>query len=131
MSFNIVSIVSSNRHFFRHTGYHLVILVEGIMRINWLAVQNEMQSKDFSLFSSASFFVQWSRNVWAIFGRGPDEDHLCEIILNLGQKFKRRCCLKIFLFLALAAILFFFGGGGECLVIVVESLMRNIYVKLF
>ena len=30
---------------------------------------------------------------------------MCEIILNLGQQFRNRCCFKILLFLALTAIL--------------------------
>ena len=34
------------------------------------------------------------------------EEHFCEIILILGHGPGRRCCLKVFLFLALAAILF-------------------------
>ena len=33
------------------------------------------------------------------FGRGHQEEHFCEIILNLDQWF-RRCCLKIFLILS-------------------------------
>ena len=39
------------------------------------------------------------------FGRVYYEEHFCEIILNLDQWFRKRCLLKIFLFLALAAIL--------------------------
>ena len=31
---------------------------------------------------------------------------MCEIILNLGQQFRKRCCFKIFLSLGLANILF-------------------------
>ena len=31
---------------------------------------------------------------------------MCEIILNLGQWIRRRCCLNIFIFLALLDILF-------------------------
>ena len=33
------------------------------------------------------------------------EEQFCEIILNLGQWFRRRCCLKDFLSGALAALL--------------------------
>ena len=40
------------------------------------------------------------------FDRVPYEEHLYDIILNLGQLFRRGCCLKIFLVLALDAILF-------------------------
>ena len=29
------------------------------------------------------------------FGIGPYEEHLCEIVLNLDQRFWRGCCLKI------------------------------------
>ena len=46
------------------------------------------------------------RNCLGNFCRGPYEEHLCEIILNLGQQFRKRCCFKIFLYLALATILF-------------------------
>ena len=38
------------------------------------------------------------------------EEQYCEIILNLGQWFRRRCCLKDFLYGALAALLF---GGAK------------------
>ena len=34
------------------------------------------------------------------------KEHLCEIILKSGHWPRRRCCLKVFLFLALVAILF-------------------------
>ena len=44
------------------------------------------------------------------FARGYYEEQFCEIILNLGQWF-RRCCLKDFLSGALAALLF--GGGNN------------------
>ena len=43
-------------------------------------------------------------------GRGYYEEQFCEIILNLGQWFRRRCCLKDFLSGALEALLF---GGAE------------------
>ena len=44
------------------------------------------------------------------FGRGYYEEQFCEIILNLGQRFRSRCCLKDFLSGALAALLF---GGAK------------------
>ena len=37
------------------------------------------------------------------FGREPYAEQMCELILHLCQQF-RRCCLMIFLFLALVAI---------------------------
>ena len=40
------------------------------------------------------------------FGKGYYEEQFCEIIFNLGQWFRRRCCLKDFLSGALAALLF-------------------------
>ena len=40
------------------------------------------------------------------FGRGYYEEQFCEIIVNLGQWFRRRCRLKDFLSGALAAFLF-------------------------
>ena len=36
--------------------------------------------------------------------------HFCEIILKLGHWPRRRCCLKVFLILAMAVILF--SGAG-------------------
>ena len=50
------------------------------------------------MFSRAEPFRQ--------FGKGAYEEHLCEIILKSGHWPGRRCCLKVFLFLALVAILF-------------------------
>ena len=44
------------------------------------------------------------------FGRAYYEKLFCEIILNLGQWFRRRCRLKDFLSGAMAALLF---GGAE------------------
>ena len=43
------------------------------------------------------------------FGRGSSEEYLCD--LNLGQQFRRRCCLKMFLFLALALVTILFSGA--------------------
>ena len=40
------------------------------------------------------------------FDRGYYEEQFCEIILNLGQWFRSRCCLKDFLSGALAAHVF-------------------------
>ena len=49
-------------------------------------------------------------NDFSKFGRGSPKKHFCEIILKLVHWSKRRCHLKVFLFLALAAILF---SGAE------------------
>ena len=42
-------------------------------------------------------FVLGGAEPFVQFGRGTYEEHFCEIILNLDQWFRRRCCLKIFL----------------------------------
>ena len=66
-------------------------------------------------FKGISFLDIWQQfcseecNHLCNFGRGYYE-HFCEIILNLGQWFGSRCCLKEFLSGALAALLF---GGAE------------------
>ena len=44
------------------------------------------------------------------FGRGYPEEQFIEIILNLGQQCRSRCCLKDFLFGARAVLLF---SGAE------------------
>ena len=54
----------------------------------------------FSIFSSGGHFVQGNRTIFAILVESPKE-HFCEIIWPA-----RICHLKVFLFLALAAILF-------------------------
>ena len=63
------------------------------------------------------------RNSLGNFSRGPYEEHLSVIVLNLGQHFWKRYHSKIFLYLAVVAILF---GGAEPFV-----QLRNICVKLF
>ena len=46
-------------------------------------------------------------NILSNFSRGNYREHFCEIILNLATLLQR-CCLKIFIFLAQAAILLTF-----------------------
>ena len=62
-------------------------------------------------FCSGSHTAQQSRTICAKYGRGHYGKHSCEIILNLDQLFRRRCHLKILLFLAMAAI--FFGEAEQ------------------
>ena len=63
-------------------------------------------------FKGISYLELWQpfcsaeRNHLGNFGRGYYEELFCEINLNLGQWFRRRCCLKDFLSGALAALLF-------------------------
>ena len=67
------------------------------------------------LFSGAEPFMH--------FDRRHHGEQFCEIIFNLDQWFKRRCCLKIFLIWS--------SGGpvvqrnGTMCAILVEGIMRN------
>ena len=68
-----------------------------------------MLFKDISYLELWLLFCSAEWNHLPDFGRGHNEEQFCEIILNLGQWF-RRCCLKDFLSGALAALLF---SGAE------------------
>ena len=57
------------------------------------------------------------------------EEQFCEIILNLGQWFRRTCCLKAFLSGAMAALLF--GAAEPFVQFLKEGIIRNIHVKLY
>ena len=72
-------------------------------------VQEEMPFKGISYPELWQLFCSAECNHLYNFGREYNEERLCEIILNLGQWF-RRCRLKDFLSGALAALLF---GGAE------------------
>ena len=54
-----------------------------------------MSFKGVSIFSSGGHFVQQSRTILAFL------EHFCEIILKSVHWSRRRCHLKVFLFLAL------------------------------
>ena len=71
-------------------------------------VQEEMPFKGISYLELWQSFCSAERNHLCNFGKGYYEEQSCEIILNLGQWF-RRCCLKD-LSGALAALLI---GGAE------------------
>ena len=64
------------------------------------------------LFKGISYLELWQpfcsaeNNHLCNFGRGYYEEQFCEIILNLGQWFRRRCHLNDFLSGTLAALLF-------------------------
>ena len=64
-----------------------------------------MRFKDISYLELWQPFCLSEWNHLCNFGKGHYEEHFCEIILNLGQWF-RRCRLKDFLSEALAALLF-------------------------
>ena len=67
-------------------------------------------------FKGISYLELWQpfcsaeHNHLCNFVRGYYEEQFCEIILNLGQWFRSRCCLKDFLSGALVALLF---GGAK------------------
>ena len=69
-----------------------------------------MPFKDISYLELWQPFCSAEQNHLCNFGRGYYEEQFCEIILNLGQSFRRRCCLKDLLSGALAALLL---GGAE------------------
>ena len=63
-----------------------------------------MSFKGFSISSFGGHFVQ--QNYLSNDGRWSPKEQFCEIIMISGHWPTRRCCLKVFLFLALVAILF-------------------------
>ena len=65
-------------------------------------------SPELRLALVAIFSAEW--NHFSNFGRGSPKEHFCKIILKAGLWPSRRCCLKVFLFLALVVILF---SGAE------------------
>ena len=91
-----------------------------------------MSFKGFAIFSYGVHFVllcSAERNYFNNFGRGSPKKHFCEFILKSGHWPRRRCRLKVFLFLAMASILI--QRSETILVILVEGNPRNISVKLF
>ena len=65
-----------------------------------------MRFKDISYLELCRPFCSVKRKHLCNFGRGHYEEQFCEIILNSGQWFRRRCPLKDFLSGALASLLF-------------------------
>ena len=60
-------------------------------------VQEEMLFKGISYQELWQPFCSVDQNHLCNFGRRYHEEQFCEIILNLGQWFRRECCLKVFL----------------------------------
>ena len=69
-------------------------------------VERSMTVYTLFLFLALVPFCSAKQNHFSNFGKGSLEEHFCEIILKSGHRSKRRCHLKVFLFLALTAILF-------------------------
>ena len=69
------------------------------------------------------------QNYLCNFERGHHGEHSCEVIWNLDQWFRRRCCLKIFLIWNSGGP--FIKQRGNICAISVESIMINNSVKNF
>ena len=69
-----------------------------------------MSFKDMSYLELCRLFCSAEQNHLCNFLRGHNEEQFCEFILNLGQWFRKRCCLKYFLSGALVALGF---SGAE------------------
>ena len=76
----------------------------------WTRVQEEILFKDISYLELWLPFCSAERNHLCNFGRVYQEEQFCDIILNFGHWFRRRCHLKHFLSGSLAALLI---GGAE------------------
>ena len=92
-------------------------------------VVQEMSFKDISYLQLWRPLCSVEQNHLCNFGRGYQEEQICEIILNLDQWFRRRCLLKVFLI---------WSSGGSFVqqsktihAILVEGIKRNNSVNLF
>ena len=113
------------------SGATYAIMKEGIMENIHVklyeigpVVQEEMSFKGISYLKLWQPFCSAKRNHLCNFGGGYQEEQFCEIILNLGQVFRRRCLLKEFLSGALAT-------SQNSYAILKEGIMGNIHVKLY
>ena len=87
-----------------------------------------MPFKGISYLDTWQPFCSAECNHMCNFARWYYEKQICGIIMNLGQWFRSRCCLKEFLSGALAALLF---DSGNHYAILKEGIMGNIYLKLY
>ena len=100
-------------HCLRDSSFYLckmtIFLLKTNLQINWdivplktscLTKSHKSWNKLWQPFCSAE------QNHLCNFGKWCYEKQFCEIILNLDQWLRRKCCLKIFLSRALAALLF-------------------------
>ena len=83
-----------------------------------------MPFTDISFFSSGGRFCQM---FYAILMDGNIRNFFVKLFLKLGHWFRRRCSLRVFLFLALVAILF----SQVVCAILVKSIMRKISDNVF
>ena len=92
-------------------------------------VQEEMSFKDISYLAIWQPLSSADWNHLCNFGRRHHEEQFCEIILNLDQWFRRKCCLNVFLILSSGSP--FVQQSVTVCAILVEGIMRNNSVKLF
>ena len=83
----------------------MTILFSGV-KLFGPAVQQEMASKDFFIFlalvpfcSTVELFESWGRAFLVNFGAGPYKEHFSEAIFDRRSAARRRCLIRIFLFL--------------------------------
>ena len=86
-------------------------------------VQEEMLFKDISYLELWRPFCYAEQNPFSNFGRGYQKEQFCETILNLGQCFRWRCVLKIFLFWSSGGP--YVQGSKTICAILVEGIMRK------
>ena len=90
-------------------------------------VQEEMSFQDISYLELWWPFCYAEQNHLCNSGRGYQEEQFCEIILNLDQRFRKKCVLKIFLIWSSGGP--YVQRSGTICAILVEGIMRNNSVK--
>ena len=88
-----------------------------------------MPLKGFSYLELWQPFCSAERNHLCNFGRGYQDEPFCEIILNLGQWYRRKCCIKVFLIWISGSP--FVQRSVTICAILVEGIMRNNSVTFF
>ena len=86
-------------------------------------VQKEMLFKDISYIELWQSLCSADQNHLCNFGRRYHQEQFCEIILNLDQWFRRKCCLKVFLIWSSDSP--FVQPSVTICAILVEGIMRN------
>ena len=114
-------IYSSGGPFVQGTRTICAILVEVVS-------QEEMLFKGISDLELWQPFCSAERNNLYNFGRGCYQEQFCEIILNLGQWLKRRCCLKDYIWSSGGPT---FRWSKPIYAILKEGIMGNGHVKLY
>ena len=92
-------------------------------------VVQEMSFKDFSNLELWQPLCSVDWNHLCNIGRRHHEEQPCEIILNLDQRFRRKCCLKVFLIWSSGSP--FVQRSVSICAILVEGIKRNNSLKLF